>query len=343
MSEIDFENYKGCIDIPDSRDITAEEIWLLTATTYPESILYANTPILNQGSIGACTIFGLSGATFESTYLDAVENGGVYNQPYDPWWFWWKAKERWASDSNGWSLQGALQLAVDLGIIAWYVRLAAPGQLTVDLLARTLAKKRLIYTGSAKWNWWVIGRTGIYEDGIKSAGHAYCLPWYKPKNGIARNSWTENWGNKWHFDFPEERFGSLYSTYIILDPSDVDKMKDVRNVRAQSYNQKSLEKKIWTGDRPNDIASDSEIRIMLGRAVDVMWARSRQYWATTFEDKILRGKWIVSIWNEKDWKKNATDRELAVMFTRAVKRDPKASEITLTRFQVSAVIGRDFL
>jgi len=120
-------------------------------------------------------------------------------------------------------------------------------------------------------------------------------------------------------------------------------MKDVRNARAQSYNQKSMQKKIWNGERPNDIATDEEIRIMLGRGLDIMGARSRQYWATTFEDKILRGKGIVTIWNEKDGQKNASDTEVAIMFTRAVKRDPKVSSKLLTRFQVSAVIGRDIL
>lgn len=138
-------------------------------------------------------------------------------------------------------------------------------------------------------------------------------------------------------------FSKLYSTYVILDPSDVEKMRDVRNVKAQSYNQKSIAKKIWTGERPNDIATFSEIRLMLSRGMDIMGARSRQYWATTFEDKILRGKGIVSIWNKKDGGKNATDPELGVMFTRAVKRDPKASSLSLTRFQVSCIIGRDLL
>lgn len=114
MSEINLENYNGCIDVPDSRDITVEDLELLGASDYPESMHHANTPILNQGSIGACTVFGLSGATFESTYLDAVENGSVYNQPFDPWKVWEKAKERGASDTRGWTLQGALQLAVDM-------------------------------------------------------------------------------------------------------------------------------------------------------------------------------------------------------------------------------------
>lgn len=107
------ENYNACIDLPDSRDILVEDS-LLTADIIPEKVWYKSTPILNQGSIGACTMFGLSGATFESTYLDAFASGVPYNQPFDVWDRWTKAKARGASDTNGWSIQGALQLLRDL-------------------------------------------------------------------------------------------------------------------------------------------------------------------------------------------------------------------------------------
>lgn len=36
-------------------------------------------------------------------------------------------------------------------------------------------------------------------------------------------------------------------------------------------------------------------------------------------------------------------KEVATIFTRAVKRDPSAKSGILTRFQVAAVIGRDIL
>ena len=340
---MEFENYNGCIDIPDDRDITVEELDLLGSAQYPESMLHANTPILNQGSIWACTVFGLSGATFESTYLDAVENGSVYNQPFDPWKVWERAKERGATDTGWWSLQGALQLALDMWLIAGYAKLAGPWQITFDKIASSISKNRLIYTGSARGNWRAIERTHVYEEGTVFAGHAYCITGYRPGQSINRNSWAEVWWDKGHFYTNDEDFKKYYSTYVILDPSDVDRMKDIRNARAKKHSDLSLSRGVWNGSRPNDIASDEEIRIMLGRALNIMGARTREYWSTTFEEKVLRGKWLVNIWNEKDGKRNATDGEIAAMFSRAVKRDPKISSKVLTRFQVSAVIGRDFL
>jgi hypothetical protein len=106
-NKFDFlDTYSGSIDLPDSRDITVEDLELLGTSEIPDVVHYKNTPILSQGAIGACTIFGLSGATFESTYIDEVENGGVYNQPFDPWDRWAKAKLLGASDSQGWSQIG---------------------------------------------------------------------------------------------------------------------------------------------------------------------------------------------------------------------------------------------
>jgi hypothetical protein len=84
--------------------------------------------------------------------------------------------------------------------------------------------------------------------------------------------------------------GRLYTTYIQLDPSDIGAMRDYRNIQAKLYAQKAIDKKIVNGERMDEIATDEEIRIMLSRAVDVLGARPRQYWATTFEEKILRGK-----------------------------------------------------
>jgi hypothetical protein len=84
--------------------------------------------------------------------------------------------------------------------------------------------------------------------------------------------------------------GLLYSAYIQLDPSDVEAMRDYRNIQAKLYAQKSIDKKIVNGERMDDIATDEEIRTMLSRAVDILGSRPRQYWADIFTEKILRGK-----------------------------------------------------
>lgn len=104
---IDFENYNAGIDTPDPRDITLEEMGMATINLsgIPRKVHHFNTPILNQGNIGACTVFGSSGALFETSFIDAESNGTPYNQPFDPWKRWEQAKERGASDTKGWTIQ----------------------------------------------------------------------------------------------------------------------------------------------------------------------------------------------------------------------------------------------
>lgn len=115
---IDFvDRYDAGYDLPDSRDILVEEV-LDMAGSIPEEKRIQKTPILNQGQIGACTLFGTSGTLFEDMYRDAEAAGVPYNQPYDLWKMWDKAKARGASDTRGWSIQGVLQLLVDNGFIA---------------------------------------------------------------------------------------------------------------------------------------------------------------------------------------------------------------------------------
>lgn len=104
---IDFENYNAGIDIQDSRDITIEELGMgtINLSGIPRKVHHYKTLILSQGNIGACTVFGTSGALFETSYIDAESNGVQYSQPYDPWKRWEQAKERGASDTQGWSIQ----------------------------------------------------------------------------------------------------------------------------------------------------------------------------------------------------------------------------------------------
>lgn len=58
MSDIDFKNYSGCIDTPDKRDFQAEELFgAIPEITLPKRVILDFTPVLNQGAIGACTVF----------------------------------------------------------------------------------------------------------------------------------------------------------------------------------------------------------------------------------------------------------------------------------------------
>lgn len=149
----------------------------------------------------------------------------------------------------------------------------------------------MVYTGSARGNWRKIGTTHIYEEG-GSSGHAYCLVGYDltRRVAIARNSWTDQWGDHGHFYIPEDLLSKLYSTYIILDPSDVDKMKDIRNARAKMYAERCQNRKIWNGSNPDNIATDQEIHMMIDRTLKVSSPMTREWYASQFDENILRGK-----------------------------------------------------
>ena len=127
----------------------------------------------------------------------------------------------------------------------------------------------------------------------------------------------------------------LYSTYIILDPSDAPALKDARNVRAQKYAWLAKEKGIWNGTLPDGIASDEEIYIMTNRALNILGLKTRAYYANVFEERMLLGKGQMPIWNEKLAMTKPTLQEVAIMFTRAVLRDKEAKSGILTRFQVA--------
>ncbi len=346
MNTIDFETYDAGIDFPDNRDVkmNLDMAWW----DLPTSIMHDHTPVLNQGKIGACTVFGSSWAFFETSFLDALRSGTQYGQPYDPWKVWDKAKERGASDTRGWTLQGALQLIYDMKYCVGYVKVAPAGNTNPEPLKQVLADGYCIATGTGNGDWGKIIQTGVYSEKQGFSGHVWQINGYDDNhtfpNGERGGFHSPNsWGGRGGFWIPYSMIGKLYSTYIMLDPSEVDKFNELRNFQAKLHADQAKEKGIWNGNNGTDIATDGEIRTMISRAMDIMGVRPRQYWATIFDEKILRWKWILPIWNEKDGKRNATDRELAIMFTRAVKRDPKISELSLTRFQIASVIGRDLL
>ena len=56
MTELDLLNYNAGIDVPDENDLHAEEI-LDMVDLLPQNVMLDKTAPLNQGSIGACTVF----------------------------------------------------------------------------------------------------------------------------------------------------------------------------------------------------------------------------------------------------------------------------------------------
>ena len=107
---------------------------------------------------------------------------------------------------------------------------------------------------------------------------------------ICRNSWTKNWGDEGHFYLSFDDVKYLYSTYILLDPSDADAFREVRNVKAQAMAKKAQDAGVWNGLMPEVKPTDEEIMLMIHRSINVLGLQTRAFYADLFTEKILRGK-----------------------------------------------------
>lgn len=107
---------------------------------------------------------------------------------------------------------------------------------------------------------------------------------------ICRNSWTQNWGDQGHFYLSFDDVGLLYSTYILLDPSDAAAFREVRNVKAQTLAKKAQDAGVWNGSMPEVRVTDEEIMLMIHRSINTLCLQTRAFYANLFTEKILRGK-----------------------------------------------------
>lgn len=95
-------------------------------------------------------------------------------------------------------------------------------------------------TGSRRGNWGKIGVSPyLYSEKQTDSGHIWTIVGYDldKRVFICRNSWTDKWGDSGHFYLSFDDVGLLYSTYMLLDPSDAGALKNSQNVRAQKYAQ----------------------------------------------------------------------------------------------------------
>jgi len=339
------KTYSGATDIEDSRDFTSEELfWAPAPIKLPPSASVDIIPFLNQGAIGACTVFGSSWALFNTEAQDAIVWGYEYKQPYDPWAVWAKAKTLWASDKNWWVTQSALKLEKDLWYSKGYANVWAAYYPDLDRLKYWIFQWRAITTGSKYWDWWKILKTGIYSESSKYAGHCFQLTKYDDNKKIWNDTgWfycPNSWGGRWAFWISYKMANKLFTQYIALGPTDMKALQDLKNIKTKEYLLKS--KDIWNGKNGSMITSPYEIMVMVNRSQNWINTKTRREYAELFNDRILRWFGILNIWNEKDWEHIATEQEIAVMFTTSASRE-RFTDLKFTRLQTAAIIGRDLI
>lgn len=332
------ENYNAGLDLPDARDYTTDELDGFggnSAENLPKKFMLTETVNHNQGHIGACTLFGSVNAYNETIKQEKISLART-------WELWAEAKKRGASDTAGWYLQFALQLLKDFSEIKGYIRLDLAGFANVEKMKSAIVSGKAVVTGVLHGNWQEVVRTHEWKRTNRVSGHIFDIVGYDDEyvfaDGTRGGFYVENsWGNSGYFWLKYSDISELFSQYIFENVEKISEKRRTKNL------QKAFDAKIWNEERPDDTAVAHEIRIMINRALglryDFEWLRSSLNYM--LEDKISRGK--IKLYNEKDKYKIATDEEIAIMFNRAVIRDPDINVEELSREQVAEVIGRDFL
>lgn len=220
----------------------------------PEKIVYNNTPILDQWSEWACSVFGITKAENEADWFDSktqldamkIRKEAIANGIIPDGW------------KNGWSMSGALKLMKDLWYIQWYYFCSTPAEVRL-----ALSKKHMCYTGAR-----YIRRhqTGISKtltpDKDANAGHLFALTGIDHEKYHHPNSWTENWGDKGFFYTPFELQKWLYSIVAIIDKKNASPEVVVDSADSE----KMVEMNIWNGKLPNESLIKLHAVLMVMRA-----------------------------------------------------------------------------
>ena len=194
------------LHIPGYATVMEEYTW---EDTVPEKIVYNNTPILDQWSEWACSVFGITKAENEADWFDsktqldamkirkeAIANGIIPD-----------------GGKNGWSMSWALKLMKDLGYIQGYYFCNTPAEVRL-----ALSKKHMCYTGARYIRWHQTGVTHtLTPDKDANAGHLFALTGIDGEKYHHPNSWTEWWGDKGFFYTPFGLQKWLYSIVAIID------------------------------------------------------------------------------------------------------------------------------
>lgn len=228
------------------------------AQELPSVINYRNTPILNQGNVGACSVFGITKAVNEADYFDGKVVLDAMN-------IWDNAvKEGIIPDgwNSGWSMGWALNLMKKLWYITgWYFCR------TPEDIGKALMNKNICYTGTNKCNWTETRRTHKFtrQSPNMKSGHLYCL------NGIdfnkkefdhanSRGVWR---GNKGHFTASFSDLEDMYSVVAIVDK----KSSHIDEIATDEKDAKKVaEMRIWNGQSPDENLEKLHAVFMVMRA-----------------------------------------------------------------------------
>lgn len=160
-----------------------------------------------------------------------------------------------------------------------------------------IANGKAITTGSSNGDWSEIVRTGIYSEKKAFAGHCWQINGYDdnyvfPDGSKGGFHCPNSWGGVGAFWIKYSDIGVLYTQYYEVGVEDIDalkKIQEAKEVNANKFYEAAKAKGIINGERPNDIASETEISIMAYRTQGIKDRKlTRQAWADIIQSNILR-------------------------------------------------------
>ena len=298
-----------------------------------------NTPILNQGNVGACSVFGITKAENEEDFYDTRRILDAM-KIRDDWVAEWRIPNWW---KTWWSMAWALRLMKDLGYITWWFFCSDK-----DAIGNALANKRLCYTWTNRCNWRETKKTWIFTPSTVGTGHLFAIVWIDWDNEwlIAANSWGEDWGqHEGLFFIPFKYMNYLYSTVAIIDKADkvsdeiAQDMKDAQHMKELG---------IWNGQNPDENLEKLHAVYMVMRAFweewisdeDAVKAASEEWIATNLKAKLTRRHFLYMVFRAAY---GITKYEYLIpeifVWMKIIHNDQHLDE-PITRYHASLIIAR---
>lgn len=256
-------NYPNAwFDNPSPHDYHFEELGG-SVKSLPQKVLYNKTTFYNQfqqntpSTDYACSIYGLTHAVNEGNAIEG-EKHDVLIPEENPLPRWITALTRGAIINYWWSLQGALKMFKDLGLIDGYTRC-----FTLEDEKNALAREQIIYTGSNRIDWertrqnWNIAVVG------DSYGHIFAKIGYDDEKRLwicKDSSGLDKWDN-WIFyvKYSDEIF---FSRYAVTDKNSIDSILALQSAKRQEL---ARSKGWWDWKRGKEPASRYECAVMAQR------------------------------------------------------------------------------
>lgn len=226
------------------------------AGSISSTMLYNNTPMLDQGNTNECGCFGISKAINELKWLDGsyptVTADPTVLRPID-------VEKYGANPKTGSSMTGNLNLMKDQTLISGWYKCS-----NEDAIKQALISGCTVYTGSMH-----IDRNAclmtydVVFSNIVPFAHLFCVIGYDETGFIAANSWGTRVNKQGLFHIPYGSRSKMYSAIAIIDQKNSHIITQIASDRQNM--QESRTKSIWNGMRGDEAIIGAELAIVLTR------------------------------------------------------------------------------